>query len=149
MSLDGQVNTHSVSEKRGRARTHSSAPTTLPEAVHFHCCLCWDKAAVCFPLSLPLSSGLEWDGARAVNSSERAVKRGSIKTGGACARQRGANSVSHHQSLRPSRGLTDWTGASPLYLELQVSTGGAIPVRLAGITAHSRPRTVLHRRRSV
>ena len=65
----------------GHTHSHRSSAATLPEAVHFHCSLCWDKAAVCFPPCLP-SPGLEWDGARAVNSSERAVKSASIKTGG-------------------------------------------------------------------
>lgn len=76
-STHTNTRTHFSGETDGtHTCSHRSSAATLPEAVHFYRWLCWNKAAVCRP-----SPEVEWDGVKAVNSSENAVKSASIKTG--------------------------------------------------------------------
>ncbi|XP_024288961.1 uncharacterized protein LOC112258669 isoform X2 [Oncorhynchus tshawytscha] len=116
-SSPSPLSTHSFTHLHIQARNHmhrstcpAASPTTLLLVVHFHSWLCQDNAPVCSPPS-PLVGRVSARGmrARVVNSSERAVKKATIKTG-IDARQKGAEEMSHHlepegfQSLQNHRG---------------------------------------------
>ena len=96
--------THTEIYRDKWAHTHAHTGAVLPPCLKLYISTAGSVGTrlQCAPLSL--SPGWEWVGARAVNSSESAVKSASIKAGGGGARQRGADSISHRQSLRPHGG---------------------------------------------
>ena len=58
----GHTHTRRYKDEHTHTHSYGSSAATLPEAVHFHCWLCRDKAAVCSPPRLTPSPGLERGG---------------------------------------------------------------------------------------